>query len=776
MTGSGMRDTQSLLARAGDLLAEPLEVNAQLNALARVVLPELADCCAIYLANETDDPVLVAVRHTDPTYEEPLRVRLEELTVSAGQPYGSVLATGVPELTPPDDDDVTASAVFTESALQSGFTVPLIGHDRVLGALWLGRTRTDEWTEEDCEVAQRIAEHAASAVANAQLFAAVLAARQLLVDLQRITAGLADATSVDDVARVVVEQARAAIGADSAVMATRTDGRLDVMAASGMPPQGLQQWQDLTLRNQTPAGRALALGIPLFLGTRAELAEQFPEAAKVLLGEAHAALPLRRQGRQHAVVRFSWKSARRFAPGEQEFLLSVAQQAASSLERAALLAAEQDARAEAEASRRRADLLAEITHSLSSSLDVDAVLGRLAAIAVPRLADLCTVDLIENPGEPARLLSLAAVTPRLERLLTATDSYLPRRRNPKSLIGRMLSTGQPVLVPHISDEHMHRIAVSDEQYEMYREMECVSGCVVPLRARGQVLGALSMFTTKISGRVYHESDAELMAEVGRRAGLSVDNALLFTREHEAAETLQRSLLPELPILPGLDAAARYLPAAAHAGVGGDLFDLFALPDGATAIAIGDVMGHDMRAAAAMGQLRSVLRSYAWEGASPGVVLDRMDLLVQNFEMAQLATALYARLETDPAGRDGRLLRYANAGHLPPILQYPDGTARLLEDGQSVLIGAPGGHVRAEALEPMPTGSTLLLYTDGLIEVRRQSLDQGIGDLLAAVQKHDPAAGAETLCAAVVDTIADAELIDDVALLAVRLLEQLPFSR
>lgn len=769
MTGSGIRDTQSSLARAGDLLAEPLEVNAQLNALARVVLPELADCCAIYLVHETDEPVLVAVRHTDPAYEGPLRIRLEKLTASAGQPYGAVLATGIPQLTRQTDSDIVTGDQSTPAVLRSAYTVPLINHDRVLGAVWMGRTRPDEWTEEDCEIAQRVAERAASAVANAQLFATVLAARQLLVDLQRITAALADATSVDDVAQVVIERARIAIGADSAVMATRTNGRLNVLASAGMPADGMQQWQELTLRNQTPSGRALALGIPLFLGTRAELAEQFPEAARVLRGEAHAALPLRRRGRQHAVVRFSWNSSRRFAPGEQEFLLSVAQQAASSLERAALLAAEQDARAAAEASRLRADLLAEITHSLAASLDIDAVLGRLANLVVPRLADLCTVDLIDEPGKPPRLLSIAAVTPRLVQLLYETDSYLPRRRNPKTFVGQTLTTGRTMLASQVNEEHLRRISVSDKQAQLYLDMDLISGCVVPLTARGQVIGAVSLFTTKISGRVYDESDAELMTEVGRRAGLSVDNARLFTREHEAAETLQRSLLPELPILPGLDAAARYLPAAAHAGVGGDLFDLFALPDGATAVAIGDVMGHDMRAAAAMGQLRSVLRSYAWEGASPGVVLDRMDLLVQNFEMAQLATALYARLETDPAGRDGRLLRYANAGHLPPILQYPDGTARLLEDGQSVLIGAPGGHPRTEALEPMPTGSTLLLYTDGLIEVRRQSLDEGIGNLLATVKVHDPAAGAEALCAAVVDTIAGVELIDDVALLAVRLL-------
>jgi PAS domain S-box-containing protein len=422
----------------------------------------------------------------------------------------------------------------------------------------------------------------------------------------------------------------------------------------------------------------------------------------------------------------------------------------------------------AEDGHRRMALLAEVTGTLAATLDVDAVLDKLARLVVPRLADLCTVDLVDLPGVPPRLLAVAAITPRLAELLRVTDHYLPRRRNPLTMIGQALATGEPVLAPKVTEEHLRRISVSAEQARAYLDMELVSGLVVPLIARGQVLGALSMFTTRASGRVYEADVVELMTELARRAALSVDNARMFTREHEAAETLQRSLLPDLPDLPDLDVAARYLPAAAHAGVGGDLFDLFALPDGATAIAIGDVMGHDMQAAAAMGQLRSVLRSYAWEGASPGVVLDRMDQLVQSFEMAQLASALYARLEPGAGGRC-RVLRYSNAGHLPPLLQHPDGTARFLEDGQSVLIGVPGGHTRFEGVEPMPRGSTLLLYTDGLLEIGHRPLEPGLDQLLAMMRAHDPAAGAEALCGEVLAGIEGQELVDDAALLAVRLL-------
>ncbi|MGB9378057.1 MAG: SpoIIE family protein phosphatase [Mycobacteriales bacterium] len=779
MTESGIRDGHRLLSRVMGILAEPLDVEDMLNALATSVIPDLGDCCAIHLLGDTTDPVLVAAQHVSPDRVEAFRRVVEASPVTLDQPFGpgAVMASGRSQALPRIDDALLDSVLadgdmparFRALNLQASYTAPLLSQGRVLGSLALSRTRTDEWTADERELIDLIAERAGGAVENAQLRAQVDSLGQLMLDLQSITAVLADATTVEDVTAAVIDRVRVAISADSAVIATCANSRVDALASIGLPEQRMQPWRVLTLRGLTPDGYAVETGKPVFVGNSVELAEAFPDAVGIVPGEAHAALPLRRYNGTPAVMRFDWNSPRTFAPAERGLLASVAQQVAASLERASLIVREHEARAVAEASQRRTDLLAEVTHSLASNLDVDRVLERLAEIVVPRLADLCTIDLIADPGDPPSFLSAEAVNPRVKELLHVTDSILPRRENPHTMIGKMLATGLPVFAPVVSEVHLRRISTSEEQAQMYFEMGIISGCVVPLRARGQVLGALSMFTTKDSGRVYDESDAELITEVGRRAGLQLDNARLFTREHDAAETLQRSLLPELPTLPGIEAAARYLPAAAHAGVGGDLFDLFALPDGAIGVAIGDVMGHDMRAAAAMGQLRSVLRSYAWEGVAPGIVLDRMDLLVQSFEMAQLATALYARLEARPGDEPGRLLRYANAGHLPPVVQYPDGTVRLLEEGQSVLIGAPSEHARAEAVENLPVGSTLLLYTDGLIELRHRSIDDGIADLLAVVKAHEPAAGAEALCSAVEASIDGKELTDDVALLAVRLL-------
>ncbi|PZS33244.1 MAG: hypothetical protein DLM59_06760 [Pseudonocardiales bacterium] len=748
---------QTVLNRAGDLLNEVLDVTVRLNTLARDVLSELADGVAIHLVDDNDNLQLVAAWHRDRDRESALRALMQ---VGPDQPpdCAAIITGREPRLIL---NGVDVSWLDQLSVL-SAYCVPLNRGNRTFGAITLIRTDEPAWTEDDLRLVRRIGRRAAVAAENAHLFTREQAARRTVVDLQRITAGLAAAASLAEVARIVVADARKSVDADGALMVQVLGEQLSLLGSVGTDPAELARWQGLSLDAPLANARAVRAGMPLFSSSDPQ--SGLPQSGSA---EAFAVLPLTQGPRVLGAIRYAWTAPRRLAPGDWELMLSVAQQAALALDRAALLAAEQTAREEAEKSHRRIVLLAEVSDTLATSLDVDAVLAKLVHLVVPRLADQCTVDLVDAPGEPPRLLAVAAITPRLEELLHLTDSYLPRRRNPKTMIGKALATGQPVLAAQVSEEHLRRISICEEQAQYYLDMELVSGLIVPLVARGQVLGALSMFTTRASGRVFGPDTVDLMTELLRRATLSVDNARLFTREHEAAETLQRSLLPDLPDLPDLDVAARYLPAATHAGVGGDLFDIFALPDGATAIAIGDVMGHDMQAAAAMGQLRSVLRSYAWEGAAPGVVLDRMDQLVQSFEMAQLASALYARLEPGP-DPETRLLRYSNAGHLPPLLQYPDGKARYLEDGHSVLIGVPGGHARAEGVEPMPRGSTLLLYTDGLLEIRHRPLEPGLDELLATVQAHDPAAGAEALCAKVLATIEGQELRDDVALLAVRL--------
>jgi PAS domain S-box-containing protein len=433
-------------------------------------------------------------------------------------------------------------------------------------------------------------------------------------------------------------------------------------------------------------------------------------------------------------------------------------------ERERHLAAERAARAEAERAQRRLALLAEATSQLSMTLDVGEAVDRLTSLVVPIMADWCTVHLLDEDGRPQRVEGRHR-QPEKEPLLRRLEELQPTGLSGSSHTARVLGGGQPVLVE--VDEQVLLDGIDDpELVEVYRQLGLRSAIVVPLRARRQVLGALALFADG-SGREFDPDDLAMAADLGRRAALAVDNARLYSREHQVAEQLQRSLLPQLAQVAGLDSAARYLPGAELAQVGGDWYDLFALPDGTVGVAVGDVMGHDMTAAAAMGQLRSVLQSYAWQGSSPAVVLDRLDQLVQGLDMAQLATCLYARLEVPRDGLAGRL-SLCNAGHLPPALRSPDGSVRLVGRDASLLVGAALGTERDEVEEVVEPGSTLVLYTDGLVEHRGRPIDEGLDALTAALQGA-PEGDADAVCEHLLAELATGDLEDDVALLVVRVL-------
>lgn len=422
------------------------------------------------------------------------------------------------------------------------------------------------------------------------------------------------------------------------------------------------------------------------------------------------------------------------------------------------LRAEQEARAEAERTQRRLILLAEATTKLSATLDVPTALRHLARFAVPGLAAWSAVDVLDEIGGVERV-AIEHVEPSHAGAVRAATALAPDHRHPGGPLDIVLTGGQAQLVQRVD-----AAVVGGAEAAAFAALDTRSLVVVPLRARRHQLGALTLARTS-DQPPFDESDLVLASDLARRAALAVDNARLYTRERQVAEALQRSLLPRLPDVPGLELAARYLPSSRVAEIGGDWYDVLMLPDGAVGLAIGDVMGHDLIAAAAMGQLRSVLRSYAWEGDPAAAVLDRMDRLVQGLHMAQLATAVYARLERDDTGL--AILRYANAGHLSPLLQEPDGTVRYLEGGHSVLLGAPMTEERAEAAEALPPGTTVLLYTDGLVERRAAPIDEGLDWLADLVRAHEPTAGPRALNDALLASLADQSLADDVALLAFR---------
>ncbi len=281
---------------------------------------------------------------------------------------------------------------------------------------------------------------------------------------------------------------------------------------------------------------------------------------------------------------------------------------------------------------------------------------------------------------------------------------------------------------------------------------------VPLLGEDTVLGVLHVGT--LHRREFTEDDVELLQQVADRVALAM-RAADARVERAAAITVQRTLAPQrLPEVPGLDLAARYVPGSIE-GVGGDWYDVFPLPDGRFGIALGDVMGHGVRAASVMARMRGAVRAYALEDPEPGRVLERLDRMVQHFEPGQTATIVFAVLQP----RTGEL-RLASAGHMPPVLVPADGTSEWLEHHPDLLLGVLADVRRRSTAVRMTPGTVLGLYTDGLVERRGADLNGELERLRKLLGADLPSADA--ICAEVMGAlIGEARAEDDVALLVLR---------
>jgi serine phosphatase RsbU (regulator of sigma subunit) len=341
-----------------------------------------------------------------------------------------------------------------------------------------------------------------------------------------------------------------------------------------------------------------------------------------------------------------------------------------------------------------------------------------------------------------------------------------------SYVARSLSSREPVVVPKDAAEAITAVLAPGEAQELCRRLDPEAAVVVQLRGRDRTVGLLSLFRGPTGG-AFSREDLQTLDEIAARAGLALDNARLFAEQRDLAEGLQRSLLTPPPEQPHLQVAVRYEPAAQAAQVGGDWYDSFLQREGSTVVVIGDVVGHDTAAAAAMGQVRSLLRGIAvHSGEGPAAVLRGVDEAMQTLQVDTTATAVIARLEQSPGERQrgATRLRWSNAGHPPPVVVGPDGSCTTLSAGESdLLLGLDPATPRAEGEVTLERGSTLLLYTDGLVERRGQSLDEGLARLseeLAELTGQD--LSLEALCDQLLRRLLPERPEDDVALVAVRL--------
>ncbi|CAN5431819.1 hypothetical protein BH09ACT12_BH09ACT12_02240 [soil metagenome] len=293
---------------------------------------------------------------------------------------------------------------------------------------------------------------------------------------------------------------------------------------------------------------------------------------------------------------------------------------------------------------------------------------------------------------------------------------------------------------------------------------------VPLLAGGRAYGALALVWPEV--RSFSEDDRITIAAMAAYTAQAVHRAQLFEERVAVAWTLQSAMLTSLPQPDRLELAGTYRPAHSTEQVGGDWYDAVVMPGGATHLMIGDVEGHNIQAAAKMGQLRSMLRMVAWMSQTPpSADLERLDLAIRDFDVDTTASVLLARIEqteTD-ADSDRWRLRWSNAGHLPPLLVEPDGTARYLtcdDEGSDVLLGVVPGVVRHDLDVPILPGSLLLLFTDGLVERRGESLDTGL-ERLREVAERASLLRADEFLDRIVAELASSSPEDDVAVLAVR---------
>ncbi|MCX4978663.1 SpoIIE family protein phosphatase [Streptomyces sp. NBC_00620] len=424
--------------------------------------------------------------------------------------------------------------------------------------------------------------------------------------------------------------------------------------------------------------------------------------------------------------------------------------------------------------RERLEFLNEVSGRIGTSLDLSQTILEVSRAVVPRFTDVAGTYLREQvvagEGFPEGVPDTTTMWHRVA--LEHTDE--PGRWDDVVPVGeampfpahtpffQCMTTGEPVLVPRISEQMGHMIAAQFEKRDIRPLITHRSMLVVPLKARNVVLGF--MILLRHPERVeFNDMDRVTGAELAARAGLVLDNARMYTYQESVAETLQDSMLPHIaPRMAGCDIATRYLPGTLLGRVGGDWFDSVKLPGSRTALVVGDVMGHGLNSAAMMGQLRTAVQTMAALDLPPAQLLRNLDDLAQRLGDNYLATCLYAVY--DPIAGE---LHMGNAGHIPPVIvRAADGRSDLLDLPTGAPIGVGG--VPFEAVRvPVATGDRLVMCTDGLVEVRGEDIGVGLATLCESAAH--PAASMDDACDTIIRALnTRGGRKDDVALLMARL--------
>jgi serine/threonine-protein kinase RsbW len=558
--------------------------------------------------------------------------------------------------------------------------------------------------------------------------------------LQQIVADLAAAPTEAEVAEAVLRAPEPAFGAAStSIYLVDAEGDQILAVASTDPTTG--NWTDMPRSSPRAVARVAERGDLHVVGSLTEAERHFPDLADTMRRSGRhtvVLLPLTTgpvdefsAAQTLGVLAFSFTEERRFTDSELRVVRLLGQQAGQALDRARLY----------DAGRRREErlsFLAETIRVLDEQHRLLPRARRLVERTVPAIADWAEVRLqiggptvlIEDAGRPAPDAQLLAL--RVAAVAASGAAFFGNKSGNGSGKG---DRGGPDAF----------------------------GCVVlPLTARGRVLGTLAL---RLAEPWPDPAEQIFLADLADRAGLALENARLYEQERQIARTLQGSLLAA--DLPGGDsrfAVETYYQAAGQdLDVGGDWFDAFLITVDKLAVAVGDVVGRGIEAAATMGQLRSAVRALASASEGPARLLEGLDRFVERVEAARMATVAYAEIDLTTGE-----LTYACAGHLPPLLHEPTGPPEYLMQGRSAPLGSRAGDTkRTEQRIRLTAGSRLLLYTDGLVERRTRPIDQGF-EVLAREYARRRDAPLPGLTAGLADTLVGRDHADDVCLICLTL--------
>ena len=578
-----------------------------------------------------------------------------------------------------------------------------------------------------------------------------------LAALAGIAAQVAAATTLDELTETITERASTVMGASRAVLAVQ-DGpaRLRTIATHGLTPSEARHWATLDLDARSPLTDAVRTTQIVSVEGRQELLERYPDLDDGT-DRSSVTLPLisRADGSAFGAVGFRFEGHVGPVDPDLVWVLGVlADMCAQTMLRL---------RAEAQSANRAAQLefLADASQALATSLDYRQTLRQVASLAVPAHADWCSVQMVDDGV--LRTLAVAHIDPDKVQLARELETRWPPDPDRQGGAAHVARTGESLLVENVTDEMLVASAQDDEHLRVARELGLQSAMSVPLVAKDRVLGVLT-FVAAESRRRYTHDDVAFAEDLARRAALAIDNADLYSQTRRVASVLQATLLPQdLPEIPGWQIGTVYRQAG-RTDVGGDYYDVSGLDDGRVTVVLGDVMGRGVDAAVAGSRMRSAARVLATQDPEPDALAGAMDRFMATEPPTQMASSVYLLFE--PARDD---LAVVVAGHPPPLLVSGGRTRFVTEDGSPV--HGLGEIPRLAARVPFVAGDLLLMYTDGLVERRGESIDIGLKRLQVAVEELLTDVGDDTdlddVLAELAEVVSDPDRHDDVAVLAFR---------